>query len=37
MRAEWLLIGVLTLSLLTGVPKQVQGGPEGDGDETDSL
>ena len=37
MRAEWLLIGLLFVAALTALPKHVQGGPEGKGDETDTL
>src|SRR5262245_61973224 len=37
MRAEWLLIGLLFVAALTALPKHVQGGPEGEGDETDTL
>ena len=37
MRAEWLLIGLLSVFALTGLPKDVQGGPEDEGDETDRI
>jgi 5'-nucleotidase len=37
MRAEWLLIGSLFVSALTGLPDSVQGALQSDGDESDSI
>src|SRR5215510_8745315 len=37
MRAEWFLVGLLSVSVLMGVPKHAQGGPEREDDETDSI